>query len=203
MAWHAHLLHPAQYASDTAPCETYAALADVLFPLADVAAAIRAGTLPTELEHAPELHSHSISGWRVPDIAVAVQQQARVVGVVRELGWLDPAFVDGPIAPLQRAIVRYHAWLDLFAATHATRLGPAIDIELIWRTHQLRGAAYRAETEKLLGHALDQADRGDEDLLRRTGSLWSKRFGQSYVEAAKTRGMFPPGFRRPVRRSTV
>ncbi|BEJ11178.1 hypothetical protein CspHIS471_0106000 [Cutaneotrichosporon sp. HIS471] len=203
MAWHAHLLYPARYASDTGEGQTYESLADVIFPVADVAAAIRNGNLPTSLERAPELRSRSISGWRVPDIAVAVQQQAGVVHVVRDLGWLDPAFITGPIAPLQRAIVRYHAWLDLFSATHAIRLGPTIDIELVWRTHQLRGGAYRSETEKLLGHSLDQADRGDDELLRRTGNLWSKRFGHSYVEAPKTRGRLHPGLRRPARRSTV
>lgn len=205
MAWHAHLLNPGQYAADTAPSETYAALADILFPLADVAAAIRAGTLPSELEHVPEVHSSSISGWRVPDISAAMQRQVRMVSVVRDLGWLDESFTQGPIAPLQRAIVRYHCWLDLFAATRAQRFGPTMDIELVWRTHQLRGAAYRAETERLLGQALDQTDRGDDDLLRKTGALWAKRFGHDYVEApAKHHGMpLPPGFRRPIRRSTV
>ncbi|GMK54518.1 hypothetical protein CspeluHIS016_0111040 [Cutaneotrichosporon spelunceum] len=202
MAWHAHLLYPAQYASDTADGQNYMPLADMLFPLADVATAIRNGTLPTSLEHVRERRSHSISGWCVPDIAAAVQRQAGVVTAVGELGWLDPSFLPGPLAPLQRAIVRYHAWLDLFAATNLTRLGPTIDIELVWRTHQLRGGAFRSETDKLLGRPLDQTDRGDEQLLRHTGHLWSKRYGHSYVEATKARGILHPG-RHSMRRDTV
>lgn len=180
-------------------------MADVLFPLTDVAEAIRAKALPTELEHVPEIHGSSISGWRVPDLSAAVQRQARIVSVIRDLGWLDDAFVQGPIAPVQRAIVRYHAWLDLFAATNAQRLRPTMDIELVWRTHLLRGAAYRSETERLLGHPLDQNERGSDDLLRKTGTLWSKRFGRDYVEAPPKHrsGKLPPGFRRPERRSTV
>lgn len=78
-----------------------------------------------------------------------------------------------------------------------------MDIELVWRTHELRGGAYRHETELLLGHPLDQADRGSDDLLRNTGALWHKRFGHDYVEAPKRGGPFQPGFRRPIRRSTV
>ncbi|CAK9786219.1 hypothetical protein CC85DRAFT_285798 [Cutaneotrichosporon oleaginosum] len=183
MAWHAHLLHPAHYAADTAPGETYAALAHTHFPLAAVAAALRTNTLPRALPHAPERHSHSISGWRVPDITVAVQQ-ARAL-------WIR----EGADTPrVQRAIVRYHAWLDLFAATRAPRLAPTPDIEMVWRTHQVRGAAFRAETAVVLGHSLDQEERGDHELRRYTARMWEKRFGQKYEKSVP---------RRPVRRSTV
>lgn len=201
-------MNPRQFATDTEGA--YAALADLNFPLSAVAEAIKTGSLPGEVEHVPGDALRpvpSISGWMPPDISAAVQRQARIVAAAKEAGWLEMTFINGPITPFQRGIVRYHAWLDLMAAA-GQKLAPTVDIELVWRTHQLRGARFRLETQLILGRPMDQTDRGDELLLKMTAELWGKRFrGHEYVLAGRQQermGGF--GVLRPLlrdRRSTV
>ncbi|KAL1412766.1 hypothetical protein Q8F55_000513 [Vanrija albida] len=184
MCWHAHLLNPAQYAHDVEG--TYAALHDVPFPLAEAAAAVRSGTLPALLAQtgAGNLRTMpSITGWTPPDVSAAVQRQARIVATVQQQGWFDPRFSASAsgTAVFQRCIVRYHAWLDLMAAVDGHPfLPPTLDIEIAWRTHQLRGLRYRAETARLIGAPLDR-DRGDEAGLKRAEKLWKTRFRHDYL----------------------
>lgn len=91
-------------------------------------------------------------------------------------------------------------------AATGQKLAPTVDIELAWRTHQLKGKRYRLETQLILGMPLDQTDRGDELLIRRTAELWSKRYrGHDYIEA---RSRAPGdksglGLLKPLRRSTL
>lgn len=184
MCWHAHLLNPAQYAHDTDGL--YAFLHNLPFPFAQTAAAIRAGnTLPTEVEHVPLDGGAlrpipSISGWTPVDISAAVQRQARIVTGLFNEGWLNPSFVSGPEETFQRAIVRYHAWLDLMAAAH-TWVAPTFDIEFVWHTHQLSGARYQKETQRILGRPLDMSGRIDEVSLKRAAGLWRQRFKHEYL----------------------
>lgn len=205
-------MSPARYAADTDG--TYASLHGVPFPLAEAAAAVRTNTLPCEVGHAPAStggmlrHIPSISGWTPPDVSAAVQRQARIVRAIREQGWLSPSFVDGDVAPFQAAVVRYHAWLDLTAAVSPAGgpvnfLAPTTDIQLAWRTHQLRGARYRAETGRILGGTpLDRADliAVDADALKRTAGLWKARFKREYIVQVQGR---KGGLPMPARRSTV
>lgn len=108
MCWHAHLLNPGQYSIDANG--TYAWLHNLPFPLELAAEAVRKGTLPDEIPHvyATDLRpTPCIHGWTPPDISAAVQRQARLIGTISGLGWLDKPYIDGDITPFQQAIVRY------------------------------------------------------------------------------------------------
>lgn len=214
MCWHAHLMNPGQFALDTDG--TYASLHGLAFPLAEAAAAVRAGTLPDDLAFVYSSDNlraiPSISGWTPPDISAAVQRAARIVAAIRSHGWLAPELVDGDAAPFQRAIVRYHAWLDLMAAVDGHPfLAPTHDIQLVWHTHQLRGTRYRVETERLRGAPLDRADHfvvvADTDGLKRTAGLWRARFKHEYIESPRKGGGSSGGgggtLPMPVRRGAV
>lgn len=203
MCWHAHLLNPPQFAADTNR-GTYAALKSVKFPLHAAAEAYRKHALPQRLPHIPESGKlrviPSISGWTVADISAAVQRQSKIIDSVSALGWFRTDFSHN-IAPIQRAIVRYHAWLDLVAhvGNHA-HLVPDIDIELVWRTHELKGERYRKETEKLFGEPFDERiSRMDTVGIKRTAHLWKERFNKEYL-------LHPPKNHHapnPVRRTTM
>jgi hypothetical protein len=76
-------------------------------------------------------------------------------------------------------------------------LAPTFDVMLAWATHQLHGARYLSDTERVLGtgHAVDRAvDRAEQDpeSLKRAGNLWKARYKHEYVQR-----------RAPLRRSTV
>ncbi|KAL7418422.1 hypothetical protein Q5752_006880 [Cryptotrichosporon argae] len=184
MCWHAHMLNPRQYERD---CESgYMFLRPLgAFPIRAAAEAIRRNALPLDLEYYEDAlrPTLSITGWTPPDVAAAVLRQARFVSDMGRIEWLADMWKD--VRPLQRGIVRYHAWLDLMAAHGCQHfLVPTLDLDLAWHTHQLLGPRYRTDTERLLGRFLDHNDSAGEgklfDGLKKTGALWKERFGYEY-----------------------
>lgn len=74
------------------------------------------------------------------------------------LGWTEPAMFtsEEDQAVLHHATARYHAFLDLMAASPADFLVPTLDIDLIWHTHQLAGPRYLTDTKTYVGRKVDQ-----------------------------------------------
>ncbi|WVR00172.1 hypothetical protein IAU59_007314 [Kwoniella sp. CBS 9459] len=200
MAWHAHLLNPAQYESDLAG--TFKALRGIKFPLSHIATAIRDGSLPpidpisidrslqpsaTAKDMSPGREAVAKSEWTARDVALAVQRQGKFVGHMKRIGWLEEGYWHRRgSAEVQFGVVLYHAWLDLMHATSSKHfLVPRLDIDLAWHTHQLDHERYKEDTAALLGEMLDHNDAaGDDELgdgLEVTKRLWKKRFGYAYM----------------------
>ncbi|ORY33363.1 hypothetical protein BCR39DRAFT_557051 [Naematelia encephala] len=187
MCWHAHMLNPRVYDKDVEGA--YRNLNGRVFPLADVASAIRSESLPAELDYTALSEDETLEStvWDPVDIAEAVSRQSKFVQDMSRIGWLDLNRWDNQtgIRDLQRGIVRYHAWLDLMHSTKCKHfLVPTLDIDLAWHTHQLHGKRYKHDTQELLGTFLDHNDHEGEivlgDGLERTGRLWKNKYGYEY-----------------------
>ncbi|WVF72982.1 hypothetical protein IAT40_007800 [Kwoniella sp. CBS 6097] len=192
MAWLTHLLNPVQYDNDLNG--KFVALRGLDFPLAEIGTAIREGSLPPikPLDEAQEstLQTHDESSsteWTSRDIALAVQRQAKFVGHMKTIGWLDEDHWEKKgFSELQFGVVLYHAWLDLIHSTESKYfLVPRLDIDLAWHTHQLHPNRYKIDTAELLGNMLNHDDAAGEgklgDGLEVTKRLWKKRFGYAYM----------------------
>ncbi|KAK4050840.1 hypothetical protein OIV83_003262 [Microbotryomycetes sp. JL201] len=110
------------------------------------------------------------------DLAAAVLRQGSFIDKMVQLGWLAPRKFDKDDGLLQRAVARYHAFLDLSARSPAAFLVPTLDIDLAWHTHQLDPRSYKEHTINLLGHFMDHDDKVAEhtlfDSFQRTARLW-------------------------------
>ncbi|WWC72040.1 uncharacterized protein I206_105999 [Kwoniella pini CBS 10737] len=184
MAWHAHLLNPTIYAKELEG--VYAALANLDFPLAAIATAIRQETLPTFQPVTPDKEKSLMKTvWSSEDIGKAIERQAKFIGNMERIGWLRDQYWEKGLTELQFSIVLYHAWLDLMQSTQSKYfLVPRLDIDLAWHTHQLHHTRYKADTIRILGKLLNHNDAaGDEkigDGLEVTKKLWKDRFGWEY-----------------------
>ncbi|WWC91719.1 uncharacterized protein L201_006665 [Kwoniella dendrophila CBS 6074] len=184
MAWHTHLLNPTIYNKDIAGA--YSNLEGLDFPLSAVAMAIRQNTLLTyQPINADQEVKLKQSVWSYEDIGKAIERQAKFIGNMKRIGWLNDAYWGKGLMELQFSIVLYHAWLDLMQSTQSRYfLVPRLDIDLAWHTHQLHHIRYKSDTEKVLGAFLNHNDAaGDEkvgDGLEVTKKLWKKRFGWDY-----------------------
>lgn len=119
------------------------------------------------------------------DLAAAVQRQASFVSSMERIGWLDMERWElGAYYLLQKAVARYHAFLDLMSVNRSAFLSPTLDIDLAWHTHQLQGKKYETETVKLVGQLLSHDDKVADVRLKmaydQTAELWAKRFGVPY-----------------------
>ncbi|OCF61311.1 hypothetical protein L486_00959 [Kwoniella mangroviensis CBS 10435] len=194
VAWHSHLLNPTIYDQEIAGA--YRALEGVDFPLSEIASlisrrddtakAIRQNTLPSfRLITSDEESSLKKTVWSYEEIGMAIGRQAKFVGHMKRIGWLDEKYWDKGLSKLQFSIVLYHAWLDLMQSTECKYfLVPRLDIDLAWHTHQLHHGRYKADTIMVLGKLLNHDDAaGDEKTgngMEVTRKLWKKRFGWEY-----------------------
>lgn len=129
------------------------------------------------------------------DLGAAVHRQRRFALKMARFGW-----VHSPVAHsiLARAVNRYGKFLSLFAAqasqqgTASTSTGdgrvamvPALDIDLVWHTHQLSPAHYRAVSATVTGGRLVNHNDFISDFDVRTGfkataQLYRDRFNEEY-----------------------
>ncbi|KAM0790841.1 hypothetical protein ACM66B_004685 [Microbotryomycetes sp. NB124-2] len=118
------------------------------------------------------------------DLAAAILRQGTFVDKMASLGWLDPHRFEKDDGVLQRAVARYHAFLDLVSLSPSTFVVPTLDIDLAWHTHQLSPLQYKKHTISYLGRFLDHDDKVAEETLsnsfQQTARLWRQRFGVPY-----------------------
>ncbi|GLB34329.1 putative expressed protein [Lyophyllum shimeji] len=129
------------------------------------------------------------------DLIGAVVRQGSFVKKMRSLGWIEPTFFNAEVGEvaLQHAVARYHAFLDLMAASPDAFYVPTLDIDLVWHTHQLAGERYNEDCMTYVGHYVDHDDKVVEHKLSAafdiTSRDWSTRFGLPYTHC----GCPPPG----------
>ncbi|RXK35898.1 hypothetical protein M231_06818 [Tremella mesenterica] len=193
MCWHAHMLNPARYQQDIE--SDYHSLKKRLFPLRQVASAINQNKLLYDLPIPPsdsnvsnlQREMSELTCWKSQDISEAVKRQGKFILNMKGIGWLEHGKFDEELIPLQRGIVRYHAWLDLMYSTQSKHfLVPTLDIDLTWHTHQLL-PSYSNDTMTLLNREtlLDHNDSASEgkldDGLKITCKLWEDKYGWKYL----------------------
>ncbi|KAG5642977.1 hypothetical protein DXG03_001825 [Asterophora parasitica] len=121
------------------------------------------------------------------DLAGAVLRQGSFVKKMHDLHWTEPHFFDSQEdeVALQHSIARYHAFLDLMAASPVTFYVPTLDIDLAWHTHQLLGNTYNVDCGKYIGRFIDHDDKVEEDALATafdiTCRAWKDRFNIPYT----------------------
>ncbi|RDB14774.1 hypothetical protein Hypma_016304 [Hypsizygus marmoreus] len=121
------------------------------------------------------------------DLIGAVIRQGSFVRKMHDLHWTEPNFFDNreDEVALQHAISRYHAFLDLMAASPMAFLVPTLDIDLAWHTHQLLADQYDWDCQTFVGRYIDHDDKIDEDTLSSAFDLtcraWKNRFDVQYT----------------------
>ena len=136
-----------------------------------------------------------------------VLREADYTAVLGQLGWLRPEQVAGETALLDRAIARYHGFMDLVAANPRLITVPTVDIvssvidvplplfhadndlqELTWQTHMLK-SIYFAEMKSQVGRYVDHDAAIEESALAQlfadTTEAWNVRCFRSHGLAVK------------------
>ncbi|KIM24605.1 hypothetical protein M408DRAFT_26897 [Serendipita vermifera MAFF 305830] len=132
------------------------------------------------------LGAYNNAGYASLDLVGAVIRQGSFVKAIEGLGWLNARrFTSGRTqAPLFQAISRYHSFLDLLTTKAPACPIPTLDIDLVWHTHQLSGAAYRTDTLRLLNRVLKHDDTIQPSTFHAgyaaTSTAWTKRFNAAY-----------------------
>ncbi|KAH8926003.1 hypothetical protein BT69DRAFT_1348341 [Atractiella rhizophila] len=130
-----------------------------------------------------------LAAYRQPfvsiDLTAAVNRQFKFIESMHELGWLAPRAAEEAAAFVNKAISRYHNFLNLMIDPNITNfLVPTLDIDLVWHTHQLQDILYRKHTLLLLNHIPDHDDKVEENTLatafKETAKAWKKNFGADY-----------------------
>jgi hypothetical protein len=78
------------------------------------------------------------------------------------LGWTTPGKFDLNSDHLEVALKRYHKFLNLNSQSFRAVMAPTIDIDLVFHTHLLDHARYRADCVKYVGRVLDHHDAVEE-----------------------------------------
>ncbi|KAG1743622.1 uncharacterized protein EDB91DRAFT_1200520 [Suillus paluster] len=126
------------------------------------------------------------------NLIAAVLRQGIFIKRIDELGWLRPgAFKDGDkLQVLEHALLRYHCFLDLAAASPNLIPVPTLDIDLIWHTHQLMGGRYGVDCEIYIGRRVDHPLTTEEAVLStaldNTCHAWQSRFHIPYMQCGCT-----------------
>ncbi|KAG5636119.1 hypothetical protein H0H81_009051 [Sphagnurus paluster] len=121
------------------------------------------------------------------DLVGAVIRQGSFVKKMNDLQWTEPGFFDTKEdeVALQHAIARYHAFLDLMAASPVAFHVPTLDIDLAWHTHQLLGKSYNDKCMTHVGRYIDHDDKVEERTLSSsfdvTCRAWKERFNIPYT----------------------
>ncbi|KAF7304485.1 hypothetical protein HMN09_00850800 [Mycena chlorophos] len=145
-------------------------------------------TLLKEEKRIAERISNAYTDGRIfsVELVSAVLRQGGFVSKMHQLGWTKPGAFDSheDEVALWHVVARYHAFLDLMAASPGEFLVPTLDIDLGWHTHQLRSHEYGPDTMKYVNVFVDHEDKVEETRLTNsfdgTGTAWRKRFGQPY-----------------------
>jgi len=174
LVWHSYLLNPLKYLQ--ASQSTYPALSKLgSFPLQT--ANLRNASPALDM---PLAASHPARGDF--DLVAAVLRQGSFISKVDGLGWTRYPSES----MLLQSIERYGTFLDLMASGAVKSLVPTLDIDLVWHTHQLKGARYREDTQRLLGHVLDHNDNIPEGKLSvdfaATEAAWKTLKGSPYIQ---------------------
>ncbi|KAK4206194.1 hypothetical protein QBC37DRAFT_142266, partial [Rhypophila decipiens] len=126
------------------------------------------------------------------DLAAAVHRQRRFALKMIRFGWVHSPVADFILA---RVVDRYGKFLSLFEGPPATtgtgigngRVGmvPTLDIDLVWHTHQLSPASYRAASSTVTGGYLvnhdDTISHGAAKFgFMATAQLYRDRFNEEY-----------------------
>lgn len=118
----------------------------------------------------------------------AVLRQGIFTKRIDELGWLRPGtFKEGDkMQLLEHALLRYHCFLDLTAASPNLMAVPTLDIDLIWHSHQLMGGRYGVDCDIYIGRRVDHPLATEESILSTalddTCRAWQKRFHIPYMQ---------------------
>ncbi|GAA5986197.1 hypothetical protein JCM10908_006452 [Rhodotorula pacifica] len=118
-----------------------------------------------------------------PHLSVAVLRQAEITAALDRLGWLQSDRLSNTPALLDRAIARYHGFMDLIAANPLLTAIPTVDIELTWQTHMLK-SSYFPDTKGHVGRYVDQDSAIEESALAQlfdeTSEAWAARYNVPY-----------------------
>lgn len=118
----------------------------------------------------------------------AVLRQGIFTKRIDELGWLRPGtFKEGDkLQLLEHALLRYHCFLDLTAASPNLMAVPTLDIDLIWHSHQLMGGRYGVDCDIYIGRRVDHPLATEESILSTalddTYRAWQSRFHIPYMQ---------------------
>lgn len=118
----------------------------------------------------------------------AVLRQGIFTKRIDELGWLIPGtFKEGDkLQLLEHALLRYHCFLDLTAASPNLMAVPTLDIDLIWHSHQLMGGRYGVDCDIYIGRRVDHPLATEESILSTalddTCRAWQSRFHIPYMQ---------------------
>ncbi|KAL1960138.1 hypothetical protein VTO42DRAFT_310 [Malbranchea cinnamomea] len=115
------------------------------------------------------------------NIVAAIERQNIFVDKMEKQLWIcSPAVA----ATLQRAIQRYIKFITLLKLYPDQTLAPAVDIDLVWHTHQCSASRYQADMRTLAGRFVDHNNNlgisALDTAMERTAQLWQMRFGQEY-----------------------
>lgn len=93
--------------------------------------------------------------------------------------WLRSPAIEGT---LRRAIDRYDMLTQLFRDFPGQVLVPTLDMDLVWHTHQLSHARYRAGIKAITGKFIDHDDKIAKGVLNVKGDGTRRLFGDVYDE---------------------
>jgi hypothetical protein len=186
--WHCHLLAPMTYVNDCIRvCNTE--IDHSLTPVVD-----RAGTEQLWSQKYPDINfdiNLVTIGVNPPsyesqiqyDLEKAAERQKAFYYQVYLPHYSDEKFV-------QNAVSRYKNFLALKHLNPDSFVVPCYDVDLIWHSHQVHPAAYKRDTEIILGklfnHDDSVNDRSEGSKLvesdKETRMLWREAFGTNFSE---------------------
>ena len=110
-----------------------------------------------------------------------VKRQASFVDKMHNHLWICSPAVGGT---MRRAIDRYNKFLKLFELYPGKTLVPAMDIDLVWHTHQCSAVLYEGNMRARTGRYVNHDDKIGKEVLGHgtdeTSHLFRIRFGQEY-----------------------
>lgn len=124
----------------------------------------------------------STNKWAVIDeLGSAVERQAHFIDKMNNSLWLRSPALQGT---LNRAVVRYERFIQLFKMHPGTMLVPTLDIDLVWHTHQCSPRSYQAFCEREAGRSINHDDSLGKatlkDGFKETCLLYEARFQEEY-----------------------
>ena len=89
------------------------------------------------------------------ELGAAVERQGIFVEKMSNLLWLRSPALE---STLNKALMRYERFMQLFKMYPGTMMVPTLDIDLIWHTHQCSPKSYQAFCEKEAGRSINHDD---------------------------------------------
>lgn len=118
------------------------------------------------------------------DLEAALHRQFSFATKMVQYAWHRGPDIDGT---LSRATGRYHKFFALLNANRSakTKVVPTVDIDLVWHTHQLSPARYRAFSRlradgRFVGHDDNMSSQLLLDSFAATEALHRRLFGEEY-----------------------